>query len=113
MAKTQAYEKARKARLKEGAKLLKERIKEVKATEKLERTQLKTEKFKEKQKEKSSKKWKALKKKLSKRITSRKITKPSKATITIKEREPTNIFHEESKFFKKELDLVKQEMFLK
>ena len=63
-------------------------------------------------KEKSKKKKQSFVKQLSKRI-GKKTTKKSQTTVVIKEREPTNIFHEESKFFKKELNLTKQEMFFK
>lgn len=49
---------------------------------------------------------------LSKRVKGKKISKGKGVTLTIKEREPTNIFHEESRFFKSELDKTKKEMFL-
>lgn len=47
---------------------------------------------------------------LSKRVKGKKISKGKGTTVTIKEREPTNIFHEESRFFKSELDKTKKEM---
>lgn len=48
---------------------------------------------------------------LSKKMKSKKISKKGITTITIKEREPSNIFHEESKFFKSELCEAKRDMF--
>ena len=59
------------------------------------------------------KKKQSLVNKLSNKITEKNILKKGQTTITIKEREPTNIFNEESKFFKKEIDLIKMEMFFK
>jgi len=48
---------------------------------------------------------------LSKKIKAKKILAP-KTTITIKEHKPENIFYDESRFFKNELDEVKKEMWL-
>ena len=60
---------------------------------------------------KKKKKKESIVSKLSKKMKLKKVTITSKMTIKIKEREPSNIFHEESRFFKSELDKTRREMF--
>lgn len=57
------------------------------------------------------KKKKTIIEQLSKKVTTKKILKTGQATVTIKEKKPSNIFHEENRFFKSELSKAKQEMF--
>lgn len=58
------------------------------------------------------KKKETLVKRLSKKIISKKGLRKIKTTVTIKERKPTNIFHEENRFFKGEFNSEKKNMFL-
>jgi hypothetical protein len=97
------YEKARSERLKEGRKLLSEKVK-------LENAELKSKKFEVKQKEKGKKKFEKIKKILSKRVLSRRILKPSQTTVVLKERETQPY---QSVFFKNEWDETKRALFFK
>ena len=67
--------------LKQEAKLTKEKNKE-------KSLELKEKQFQISQKEKAAKKWEMLKKVLTKPVTSKKIIKDTKATLTIKEAKP-------------------------
>lgn len=64
----------------------------------------------EKKKKEEKQAWKQIKKKLSKKVTSKRILKDSKATVTIKERQPAEYI---STFFKDEMEEAKNAMFFK
>lgn len=49
--------------------------------------------------------------KLSKKVVGKRILKSSKATVTIKQKTPENIFHDENRFFKGELSKTRHNMF--
>jgi len=104
--KSIASQKARTQRLKAGAKLLSERTKYIKETEKKEKRLTK-------EKEKKQKAWQQLKKKLSKPVQSKRVLKQSQATVRIPEREKTNIFNDPNRFFKEEQEDAEMALFFK
>jgi len=104
MVKTIGYEKARKQRLIAGAKVLAARTKQIKE-------ELKASKFAAKQKEKSAKKWQELSKTLSKKVVSKKILRPNKMSVHIREREIEPVLEDANRYFKGEMEDMKKQMF--
>lgn len=91
----------RTVRLREGRRLLAEKVK-------LEKAQLSSKKYEQKLKDKSSKKWQKLAKKLSK---PKQILKKERASLTIPDYKAPSVLGDPNRFFKSEMEETKKSMF--
>jgi len=97
------YEKAVKESAKQKTKEYIQKERAIKAETKKGAQELRRKKYEQSQKEKKAKKWRQLAKKLSKPITSKRILKKERPTLTIKQREVPSVLGDPNRFFKDEM----------